>query len=164
MTTLSFTRPSLAIAALVGAALAATAVIAQEQASPAETAHEAREAQMHLQAIHLGQIGPMAEGSVEYDAAVAQAAADNLHSLAQMLDAPFYWTPGSAQGEVEDSRALPAIWENMDDLNAEIAAFEEATAALQSAAGTDLESLQGALQGVGQACGSCHESYRADDD
>lgn len=149
--------------ALPAAALVLTAgvLLAQEQASPAETAHEAREAQMHLQAIHLGQIGPMAQGNLEYDAAVAQAAADNLHHLAQMLDAPFYWTPGSAQGEVEGSRALPAIWENMEDLNAQIAAFQEATAALQSAAGTDLESLQGAMAGVGQACGSCHEAYRA---
>ena len=31
----------------------------------------------------------------------------------------------------------------------------------QGAAGTDLASLQGAMGGVGQACGSCHESYRA---
>lgn len=164
MTARSFPRTFLAVPVVAAAALlAATAIRAQEQASPAETAYKAREAQMRLQAIHMGQIGPMAEDAVAYDAAAAQAAADNLHHLAQMLDAPFYWAPGSAQGEVEGSRALPAIWENMDDVNAKIAAFQEATAALQAAAGTDLESLQSAIQGVGQACGSCHESYRADD-
>ena len=156
---------SLTFATIAGAALlAGGALVAQEQASPAETAHEAREAQMELQAITLGQIGPMAQGKAEYDAAVAQAAADNLNHLAQMLDAPFYWIPGSAKGEVEGSRALPAIWENMDDVNAKIVAFQEAAAQLQANAGTDLESLQAALQGVGQTCGSCHEAYRADEE
>lgn len=144
------------------ALFAASAIVAQEEASPAETSHEAREAQMHLHAINMGQIGPMAQGEIEYDAAVAQTAADNLHHLAQMLDSPIYWVPGSAQGEVEGSRALPAAWENPDDLNAKIVALEEATAALQSSAGTDLESLQAAVQGVGQACGSCHDTYRAE--
>jgi cytochrome c556 len=157
-------RP-LTLASLAGAALlAGGALLAQEKASPAETAHEAREAQMHLQAISMGQLGPMAQGETEYDAAVAQAAADNLDHLAQMLDAPFYWTPGSAQGEVEGSRALPAIWENMEDVNAKITAFQEAAAQLQSAAGTDLASLQGAIGGVGQTCGSCHDAYRADEE
>lgn len=156
---------SLTLATLAATAtIVAGAIVAQERASPAERAHEAREAQMHLQALNMGQIGPMAQGEAEYDAVVAQAAADNLHHLAQMMDAPFYWTPGSAQGEVEDSRALPAIWENMDDLNAKIAAFQEAAAQLQSVAGTDLASLQGAIGGVGEACGACHDSYRADEE
>ena len=146
------------------AIVSAGALIAQEQASPEQTSHEAREAQMHLQAIHMGQLGPMAQGNVGYDAAVAQSAADNLHHLAQMLSAPLYWVPGSAQGEVEGSRALPAAWENPEDLNSKITAFQEATAALQSAAGTDLASLQAAIGGVGQACGSCHEAYRAPND
>lgn len=142
------------------AVIAASAIVAQEQASPAQAAHEARVAQMHLHAIHMDQLAPMAQGTVEYDAATAQTAADNLHHLAQMLDAPFYWVPGSGQGEVEGSRALPAIWENPEDFDAQIAAFQEATAALQAAAGTDAAGLQAALQGVGGACGSCHQAYR----
>jgi cytochrome c556 len=97
-------------------------------------------------------------------AACAQHSADPLKAFGFAADASFYWTPGSAQGEVEGSRALPAIWENMEDVNAKIAAFQEATAQLQSAAGTDLASLQGAIQGVGQACGACHDSYRADEE
>jgi cytochrome c556 len=79
-----------------------------------------------------------------------------------MLEASLYWVPGSAQGEVEGSRALPAIWENPEEHQAQIAAFQEATAALQAAAGTDQASLQAALQGVGQVCGSCHEAFRAE--
>jgi cytochrome c556 len=157
-------RPLTLVALASAALLAGGALVAQEQASPAETAHEAREAQMHLQAISLGQLGPMAQGEAEYDAAVAQAAADNLHHLAQMLEAPFYWTPGSAQGEVEGSRALPAIWENMEDVNAKITAFQEAAAQLQTAAGTDLAGLQGAIGGVGETCGACHDAYRADEE
>ena len=75
---------------------------------------------------------------------------------------PLHW--GQIRGDIEDSRALPANWENKEDVNAKIGAFEEAAAHLQFSAGTDLESLQSALQGVGQACGSCHETYRADEE
>ena len=63
---------------------------------------------------------------------------------------------------MEDTRALPAIWENMEDFRAKQTALQEATTALQGAAGTDLAVPQAAMGGVGQACGSCHQNYRAE--
>ncbi len=145
-------------------ALVAGIALAQEgeaPPTPQAMAHEARERLMHVQAYHLSIIGPMAQGEAEYDAALAGEAAANLASLAQLASAGYLWPEGSSSAELEDSRALPAIWENTEDFQAKAAALEEATATLASAAGTDLASLQGALGAVGQACGACHEAYRA---
>lgn len=146
------------------AAIVAGTIAAQEQPSPAQRAHEAREHQMYLHAFNLGHIGPMAQGEADYDADVAQQAADNIAALAQMLGSDLYWVPGSSSEDLEESRALPAIWEKPEEFQASITTFQEAAANLQSAAGTDLASLQGALGPLGQACGSCHESFRKPED
>jgi cytochrome c556 len=153
----------LGTAALV---LAAGIALAQEEErpSPEEMAHQAREHQMNLHAFNLGKIGPMAQGEVEYDAAVAQDAAESINLLAQLLDSELYWIPGSSTEEIDDSRALPAIWEQPEEFAAEIVAFQEAAANLEATAGTDLASLQAAIGPVGEACGSCHENYREPQD
>lgn len=137
--------------ALAGGAVAQSAV---------EGAIKARKAQMTLFAFNLGPLGAMAKGEAPYDAAAASAAAGNLAKLASMNLAA-YFPEGSARGQVEGTRALPAIWENGADVMAKVAALNEATAALSAAAGTDLASLQAALGPVGQACGACHQAYRA---
>lgn len=157
MTRLSRTIP-LAVAALLAAPLA----FAQDD-SPEEQAQEAREAHMGLYGFHLGKLGAMAQGGMEYDAEVATRAADALVALSG-FDHALYWIPGTAVGEVEDSRALPAIWEDYADFEAKQAALNEAATAMQAAAGTDLASLQGAMGALGGACGSCHEDYRQPDD
>jgi cytochrome c556 len=141
-------------------ALPAGLVLAQEEEeTPEDIAIEIRHGHMLNYAANLQRLGAMAQGNAEYDATVAQTAADNLHHLA-MIDQSHYWLPGTSSEDREGSAALPAIWENMDDFNAKQTALQEAAAAMQSAAGTDLASLQGAMQGVGQACGGCHEDYR----
>lgn len=142
-------------------ALPAGLVLAQEEGeSPESIALEIRHGHMLNMAHNLMTLGGMAKGDVEYDSATAQAAADNLNDLAQ-IHWDYYWPEGTAQGQIEDSAALPAIWEKMDDFEAKRQGLQDAVAKLQSAAGTDLASLQGAMQGVGQACGACHELYRA---
>ena len=40
------------------------------------------------------------------------------------------------------------------------AAFTAAAEAMSAAAGTDLASLQGAMEGLGGACGACHKAFR----
>ncbi len=136
---------------LAGAALAQSAV---------DGAVKARKAQMTLYAFNLGQLGAMAKGEVPYDAAAASGAAGNLAALSS-LNQMAHWPPGSAQGEAEGSRALPAIWTSGDDVMAKAMAFNEAVAAMNAAAGTDLASLQAAMGPLGASCGACHETYRA---
>lgn len=141
-------------------ALPAGLVLAQEEEeTPEDIAIEIRQGHMLNYAANLQRLGAMAQGNAEYDAAVAQTAADNLYHLA-MIDQSHYWLPGTSSEDREDSAALPALWENIDDVMTKQTALQEAVTALQSAAGTDLASLQGAMQGVGQACGGCHEDYR----
>lgn len=141
-------------------ALAAGLVFAQEALTP-EAAHEAREEIMKGQGQQLGILGGMAQGEAAYDAATAQAAADALLGLVNEAVDDALWPEGSAVGEVEGSRALPAIWENPEDFDAKQAALVEGATAMQAAAGTDLAALQAAMGGVGAACGACHELYRA---
>jgi cytochrome c556 len=141
-------------------ALAAVATLAVAQArDPIQGAITARKSHMQLYAANLGVLGAMAQGNADYDAETAQAAADNLAALS-MLNQRFYWPAGSAVGEAENTRALPAIWESPEGAMAAGGKMAEAAAAMQLAAGVDLASLQAAMGAVGAACGGCHETYR----
>tara|TARA_R110002124_G_scaffold278486_1_gene450498 strand:+ start:38814 stop:39290 length:477 start_codon:yes stop_codon:yes gene_type:complete len=122
----------------------------------------ARQSTMKLYAFNLGILGTMAKGQAEYNAEAATAAASNLVKLSSQ-DQMAYWPQGSDNASIENTKALPAMWENMDDVGAANAKLEEAAVAMEAAAGTDLASLQGAMGGLGGACGGCHKSYRESD-
>ena len=145
----------LALTAALG--LAAALPLSAQQV-PAAAAVKARQAHMTLYAANLGVLGGMAQGRMEYDAAMAQAAADNLAVLSQM-DQGLYWMPGTSVDDVEGSRALPAIWEDGSDIQAHGMALAEAAVASDG-----LEAVQGAMGPIGAACGGCHEDYRQSND
>jgi cytochrome c556 len=139
------------------AAMAASIATAQE--GPEAAAVKARQSHMQLYAFNLGALGGMAQGAIPYDAETAAAAAANLAALSA-LDQSRYWPMGSAAGEVEGSRAQPALWANLDDAMAKGMALNAAAVAMAEVAGTDLASLQGAMGALGGACSACHQSYR----
>lgn len=140
------------------------ASLAQAQQDPAEAAIGARQAHMTLFAHNLGLLGNMARGNTEYDAESAGTAADNLHALAQ-IDQQGYWPEGTSNEDFpEETRALPAIWEDMEEFRSHQEQLVEAAAGMQEAAGGGIESLQGQMQALGGACGSCHEDFRESDD
>lgn len=141
---------------LAAASLAAAPLVAQDNLAPAV---KARHAQMNLYAFNLGTLGAMAQDKMEYDADAATAAAGNIVKLSS-LNAMAMWAPGTAAGEAEGSRALPAIWENSDDVIAKAVALNEAAVAMEAAAGGGLDSLKAAFGPLGAACGDCHKSYR----
>lgn len=122
-------------------------------------ATKARQAQMQLYTFNLATLGAIAKGEVEYSAEAASAAANNLAALAG-LDQSNYWLPGSDNVSIEGTRALPAIWEAGSDIGDKGAAFGAAATAMQVAAGTGLEGLQGAMGPLGASCGGCHKAYR----
>ena len=156
-----FTKIALACTALAG--LAGTAFAEGHMAPEVARAIEARQAHMTLYAYNLGPLGGMAQDKMPYDAEMAAAHAANLASLAAMTQTS-YW-PQDSDGEMfEETKALPAIWEDADGFAAAEQALVEATAALAEAAGTDLDALRAAFGPVGQACGACHRTYRARDD
>lgn len=148
------------IGAVLGLAIAAGAATGQDaQQKALNDATKARQAQMQLYAFNLGLLGAMAKGEVAYDSAAASAAATNLASLAR-LDQSRLWPQGSDDMGVDGSRALPALWENMPDVMSKASDLATAATAMETAAGTDLASLQAGMGAVGGACGACHKAYR----
>lgn len=121
---------------------------------------KARNSIMALYGFNIGQLGAMAKGDVEYDAAAATAAANNMVMLSQ-LDQSAMWPQGTDSESYDGSRALPAIWENFGDVAAKGKALNDAALVMQAAAGQDLDSLQGAMGALGGACSACHKAYRA---
>jgi cytochrome c556 len=145
---------------VLGLTIATGAAIGQGSADKAlADATKARQAQMQLYAFNLGLLGGMAKGEIPYEATAASAAAGNLLSLAQ-LDQTHIWPEGSDEMGVDGSKALPAVWENLPDVAAKNDDLIAAATAMESAADTDLASLQGAMGALGGACGACHKEYR----
>ena len=122
----------------------------------------ARKGQMFTLGISLGVLGGMARGNMEYDADTAQAAADNLVAISQ-IDQRFTWPEGSDNIAIDNTRALPAIWDDLDGFTADWVAFGEAAVAMQTAAGGGAEAIGAAIRDLGGTCQACHEDYREPD-
>lgn len=152
-------RLSSLFAGLVAASVLAAGALVAQGNDPLAAAVKARQSHMQLYQFNLALLGGMAQGNIDYDAAAAAAAADNLVALSA-LDQSRYWPMGSAAGEVEGTRALPALWAEGSDAAAKGQALNAAAVALSMVAGNDLASLQGAMGALGGACGACHQSYR----
>lgn len=121
---------------------------------------KARQGLMEINALNIGVLAGMAKGDTPYDATAAQAAADAMVGVYK-LDLPMLWPAGSDNAANPATNALPAIWADGSDIGAKVEGWEKATTAMQAAAGKDLASLQGAMDGLGGACGACHKAFRA---
>ncbi|MGV6813292.1 MAG: c-type cytochrome [Brevirhabdus sp.] len=147
-------------AGLAAVALTASVALAGgHDMSPEQKIVKARQAHMQLYAHNLGILGAMAKGAVGYDAGAASAAAGNLVALAGMNQASL-WVEETDSMMIDGSRAMATLWDNMPDAMAKGAALGEALTAMNAAAGSGLEALQGAIGPVGKACGDCHKAYR----
>ncbi|MDJ0640051.1 MAG: cytochrome c [Paracoccaceae bacterium] len=121
---------------------------------------KARKAHMQLYSFNLGTLGAMAKGEVEYDAETASTAANNLAAVSQ-LSQRGYWLPGTSSDDLPDeSRALPALWQEGSKAGEIGGKFAEAAAALAAVAGDGKDAMAAAMGPVGKACGDCHEAYR----
>lgn len=149
----------LTIAATIGAVgLITTAYAAGHLTQEQQRAIEVRQSHMKLFGHNLGPLGAMAQDKMPYDAAVASAAATNLAALAGM-DQAGYWLDGT-DSSVEGNRAKAEIWTDAAGFEAEAAKLADAASALAMVAGDGADAMKAAFGPVGQACGSCHESYR----
>ena len=143
-------------------ALSLGAPFAAHANEAAEAAVNARQSLMTLIAYNLGPMALMAQGRMDYDADIAQNAADNLHSVTRH-SMERLWPEGTAHGEMEDTAARPAIWEDLEEFSIRYSNLQDATATMQGAAGDGLSNLQAALGDVGGACRACHEQFRVTD-
>lgn len=130
-----------------------------QDAGPFDMEIKARQGFMAYRAVNIGTLAGMAKGEVEYDAAKAKTAADALLASAS-FDMSMLWPAGSDNSANPKSTATAAIWADGSTIGDESAKFKAAAEAMAGAAGTDLAALQGAMDGLGRACGSCHKAFR----
>lgn len=151
------------IAAIAGGMSLSVATVAisggHAKKTPEEQAVAARKAQMGLFQYHMGKLGGMAKGEMEYDADAAMAAAQNIAALSTLAGGPMI-VSGSAQGETDDSRLKATALGNVADYDAKSAKLSEAAMALVAVAGDGAQGLGPALGAIGGTCKGCHETYR----
>lgn len=143
--------------ATVFAATAAVAVPAVAQSD--DPPQKVRQALMKEIGQATGTMGKMVKGETDYD---AEAVLEALAVIeANALEFPDYFPEGSETGE--DTEALPAIWENMDDFEAKAQELSDDAATIIAAAPADLETFQPMFQELAGNCRGCHEEYRQSD-
>lgn len=140
-----------------GLAIATAALAGGHAGNPAV---KARKAHMQLYSHNLGILGAMAKGEADYDAAKAQAAADNLAALVQLSQGT-YWAPGTSNAELgEETRALPAIWQPDSKAGEMGGKLRDAALAMAEIADDGKDVMAGGMGALGAACGDCHKAYR----
>lgn len=123
---------------------------------------EARQGFMSLLGFNMGQLSGMAKGEIAYDPEAASLAARNIAALTNYEIWPLF-VEGTSSADLDESDALPVIWEKPDDFRAKFSALRDAAAGAPEAVGGGQEALGPALQQLGGACKSCHDTYRKDD-
>ena len=129
--------------------------------TPEEKTVETRQGYFSLIGANMGVFAGMAKGQIDYDAATAQAAADNMVLLSN-YNIGHLFMPGTSSLDLDNTRALPDIWDDMSGVQAKFSDFGKAAQAMQAAAGQGKAEMAGALGALGGTCKACHDTYRAD--
>ena len=109
---------------------------------------------------NFGPMSAMIKGEMPWDDAQFKAFADDL-ATAATLDFERGFPAGSQPG---DTRARPAIQDNMEDFQAKLNDFRMASAKLAEAAGgSDKKAIMEAFKAAGGACKACHDDYKSKD-
>jgi cytochrome c556 len=104
-------------------------------------------------------LGGMARGDIPDDEAAFTAAATALVPLAQRMTEGF-----QVEGIVSASRAVPEIWQNMEDFEQKAQDTVDAAMAVANAAQSgDFEGAKELAGNIGGTCGGCHRPYRGPD-
>ncbi len=147
------------IKVLVSVALvAATAVAGLAYAQTVTDPIAVRKAIMRSNGASVGAINAMLMPGATYDAAAATAALTTI--AGNMVRFPALFPEGSQTGGTPPTRALPAIWANMADVQARAAKLSADAATAANAAADGVESLRAAMAAVSPNCGGCHQLYR----
>lgn len=145
---------------ILAAALALTPALALAQDDAQRDALKARQGYMVAVATNMGPLAAMAKGELEYSEETAVFHANNLAALGEYA-VEMHFLPGTAQGELEGSNALPAAWTNIEDVMAKHGDFEKAAAAAPEGVKGGREQVAAVVQNLGGTCKACHDDYRA---
>lgn len=144
--------------ALAAALMASGVAYAQD---PAAIAHERHE--------HYEQIGKASKALREElkkpapDLAVVLASAKTLDTLAPQV--PSWFPPGTGKDVAPKSAALPAIWQKPDEFKKDALALATASHTLYLAAQSGkIDAVRAAAPALGDACKTCHQSFKAKDE
>jgi cytochrome c556 len=140
---------TLIAAAIIGAAGFAPAIAADEP-------QVVRQEMMKKVGGATGAMAKMVKGEADFDAAAVLTALSTMSEVAGTIGE--YFPEGSESGF--ETEALPAIWTNMDDFKAKLAAFKADADAGIAAAPADLDGLKAVFGPLTKNCGTCHETYR----
>ena len=104
---------------------------------------------------HIGATSMMVRGLVDDHGQLADHAAGLANGVAELKH---IFQEGSI---VDESEALPVIWEQPEKFAAAIKKSEDATVAFKAAvAGGDSEAIGAAFRNVGMSCRGCHDDFR----
>ena len=144
------------ITSMVVAAVATLGVSVQVIAETTpEDAKGYRAAVMTALKGHIGASSMTVRGLVDDHGQLAGHAAGLASAAAELKN---IFQEGSA---VDESEALPAIWDEPEKFAAAVERAEDATAAFVVAVeGGDKAAIGGAFRNVGKACGGCHDDFR----
>ena len=124
-----------------------------------EDAKDYRSAVMTALRGHIGASSMIARGLIDNSGQLLGHAEGLSNGAAELAN---LFPEGSA---VNESEALPAIWEKPEEFQAAIDNLVEATAAFEAAAaGGDPEAIGAAFRQVGMGCRGCHDNFRKSDD
>ena len=132
--------------------LVASAAFAHEGVK--NPAVKARMDSMSAIADNMKTLGTMAKGQIDFDAAIARAAATKIAGHA--AETPTLFEPQETDPK---SEALPAIWANFDDFSVKARELETIAQNVSVTLSTP-DDLKAALGQMGATCKSCHSAYR----
>ncbi len=153
----------LSVLAICVAVVAVPTMALTQEPTEEDKAISQRRAFMQLILRSFGPLAGMAKGEMTYDAEAAQAHANNLRALTG-YNVGGLFVPGSSNADRPGTtRALPVIWEKLDEFASRYGDLGGAMVALAEAAGQGQGALAAAVGNAGKACGACHENFRTKD-
>jgi len=130
-----------------------------QDAKMIESAVKYRQGAFSMIGWHIGPLGAMAKGEMDFDAAVFAANAQAIADLAKYPENAF--PEGSSSDSVE-TRAKPEIWSDADGFGEKLEALKTASSELAtvSAGASSFDDVKAAFGALGKSCKGCHDDYR----
>ena len=137
-----------------------TAAVPIAQAAGPDDSITARRAVMRVIGLNFGPMGAMVRDKIPFDSAIFAANAARIAAVSTM-PIENYFGPGTDEGEMLETGALPEIWTDMATFKQRLNDMRDATANLATAAsGSDEDAMKTALGAAGKSCKSCHDDFR----
>jgi cytochrome c556 len=144
---------------LVSVSLALTGCLVAIADTAPEDAKKYRTSVMQSLGGHVGAASMHVRGIVEDNGFLAAHAEGLANGAAELK---YLFPEGSA---VDESEALPAIWDQPEEFRKAMDTAVNATAAFKEAvSGGDKAAIGAAFRDVGAACKGCHDKFRLDSD